>query len=72
MTEGEPSIKRRKSRPRLPPEEEDESEGAQADAEFASGMSKSSWVNTEGRRRSVQAGKRLVEGDGGRRHSMAV
>lgn len=71
-TEGEPSIKRRKSRPRLPPEEEDESEGAQADAEFASGMSKSSWVNTEGRRRSSQSGKRLVEGDGGRRHSMAV
>ncbi|THH21487.1 hypothetical protein EW146_g98 [Bondarzewia mesenterica] len=34
----EPSIKRRKSRPRLPPEEEEESEGAQADAEFPSGL----------------------------------
>ncbi|TFK45908.1 hypothetical protein OE88DRAFT_1721318 [Heliocybe sulcata] len=62
--------KRKKKAVAYDPGEEDE--GEQADAEFVSGM-QMQWVNTAGRRRSVQgAGVRRVESDDGRRHSMAV
>ncbi|KAH8100368.1 hypothetical protein BXZ70DRAFT_939200 [Cristinia sonorae] len=70
------TVKRKKSRAYVLPEDGEESEGAQADAEYAGSRAGSGgWVNTEGRRRSVQtSGNRLkmLEGDDGRRHSMAV
>ncbi|KAA1475855.1 hypothetical protein DENSPDRAFT_867083 [Dentipellis sp. KUC8613] len=75
------SLRRKKSRPRLPPEDDDESAGEQADAEFPSGMGmRAGWVNVEGRRRSAQVGSGGgASGSGGgreveelRRHSMAV
>ncbi|KAI0074699.1 hypothetical protein K474DRAFT_1665142 [Panus rudis PR-1116 ss-1] len=72
-------VKRKKSRIHTPVEEDEESEGAQADAEFgglrgSGSSSSSSWVNTDGRRRSVHTSShsRRLEGDDGRRHSMAV
>ncbi|OAX37501.1 hypothetical protein K503DRAFT_850425 [Rhizopogon vinicolor AM-OR11-026] len=63
-------VKRKKSRPYVEVED-DESEGAQADAEYGN---INSWVNVEGRRRSVQhsAVRRALETDDGRRHSLAV
>ncbi|KZT74101.1 hypothetical protein DAEQUDRAFT_289799 [Daedalea quercina L-15889] len=65
------TVKRKKSRVYMPPEDGEESEGTQADAEF-SGLT--SWVNVDGRRRSIQNGSatRRIEGDDARRHSMAV
>lgn len=73
------TVKRKKSRAYVLPEDGEESEGTQADAEYGgsrvSGGTSAGWVNTEGRRRSVQTtGNRLkmLEGDDGRRHSMAV
>ena len=73
------TVTRKKSRAYVLPEDGEESEGTQADAEYGgsrvSGGTSAGWVNTEGRRRSVQTtGNRLkmLEGDDGRRHSMAV
>ncbi|KAH9842430.1 uncharacterized protein C8Q71DRAFT_202796 [Rhodofomes roseus] len=65
------TVKRKKSRVYVPSEDGEESEGTQADAEFG-GLT--SWVNVDGRRRSIQSGSsgRRVEGDDARRHSMAV
>ena len=65
------TVRRKKSRVYVPPDDDDESEGAQADAEFG-GLG--SWVNVDGRRRSIQAGSgsRRLENDDARRHSMAV
>ena len=63
-------------------EDEDDSDGAQADAEYIPPGSirkrdrdraSEGWVNVEGRRRSVQsASAKRLEGDESRRHSMAV
>jgi len=63
-------VKRKKSRPYVEVDD-DESEGAQADAEYGN---INGWVNVEGRRRSVQhsAIRRAPETDDGRRHSLAV
>ncbi|KAI0806675.1 hypothetical protein C8Q74DRAFT_1223665 [Fomes fomentarius] len=64
--------RRRKSRSYTPPDDEDESEGTQADAEFGS-LHTGTWSSGEGRRRSVHASStRRIEGDDLRRHSMAV
>lgn len=66
-------VKRKKSRVYLPVDEEEESEGAQADAEYSSGIragSSSNWV-TDARRRSALLSSRRQE-DELRRHSMAV
>lgn len=72
-------VKRKKSRAHVPPDDGDESDGTQADGEYGGGgiraASATGWVSTEGRRRSVAHGSshaRRVEGDEGRRHSMAV
>jgi len=73
------TVKRRKSRPQLILEDED-SDGAQADVDVEVGRA-IGWVNVEGRRKtgihSVRkiirvVDERRVEGDDGRRHSMAV
>ncbi|KAG1900082.1 uncharacterized protein F5891DRAFT_1035981 [Suillus fuscotomentosus] len=63
-------VKRKKSRPHVEVDD-DESEGAQADAEYGN---INGWVNVEGRRRSAHqsAVRRALEADDGRRHSLAV
>ncbi|KAG1819835.1 uncharacterized protein BJ212DRAFT_1343335 [Suillus subaureus] len=63
-------VKRKKSRPQVEVDD-DESEGAQADAEYGN---INGWVNVEGRRRSAHhsAVRRALEADDGRRHSLAV
>ncbi|KAH9930881.1 uncharacterized protein B0H18DRAFT_1116587 [Fomitopsis serialis] len=65
------TVKRKKSRVYVLPDDGEESEGTQADAEFGN---LASWVNVDGRRRSIQSASssRRVEGDDARRHSMAV
>ena len=66
------TTKRKKSRAYALPDDEDESEGTQADAEFG-GLRTGAWGSVDTRRRSVHAsGARRVEGDDIRRHSMAV
>ncbi|KAH9912191.1 uncharacterized protein BXZ73DRAFT_56421 [Epithele typhae] len=66
------TIKRKKSRSYVPPDDEDESEGTQADAEYTSARA-GSWSSLDGRRRSVHSsGVRRIEADDFRRHSMAV
>jgi hypothetical protein len=80
------TIKRKKSRPYVDPDDED-SDGAQADAEFGGGTGLTNgWVNVDGRRKSVlhghggvgsskereRNGERRLEGEEVRRHSMAV
>ncbi|KAG6835284.1 hypothetical protein H0H93_003143, partial [Arthromyces matolae] len=66
------SVKRKKSRPVL---EDEDSDGAQADAEFGVG-SINMWVNVEGRRRTAGSSgsskRSLAAHDDPRRHSMAV
>ncbi|KAI0823827.1 hypothetical protein BC628DRAFT_1381952 [Trametes gibbosa] len=65
------TVRRKKSRAHVSPDD-DESEGAQADAEYG-GLRTGSWANVDARRRSVHASSsRRVEGDDVRRHSMAV
>lgn len=67
------SVKRKKSQPMLLTE--DESDGAQADAEYGVGSGGTSgWVNIEGRRRAALGGRKrnIVVMDDPRRHSMAV
>ncbi|KAI0062149.1 hypothetical protein BV25DRAFT_1826018 [Artomyces pyxidatus] len=66
------TVRRKKSRPRLPPEDNDDSDGAQADQEFtASGLSMG---YVDGRRRSAHVSARRPMGDieESRRHSLAV
>ncbi|KAH7924075.1 hypothetical protein BV22DRAFT_1035586 [Leucogyrophana mollusca] len=69
------TVKRKKSRPYVHADDEDESEGTQADAEYGV---LNGWVNLDGRRRSTQLGangtssRRAIEADDGRRHSLAV
>ena len=77
-SEAATSLKRKKSRPRLPVNDEDDDEGTQADEEFGLGL-RGSWVNFDGRRRSSQAGsgsgsRRTFSSDvdPSRRHSAAV
>lgn len=67
-------VKRKKSRAYVLQEDGEESEGAQADAEFGGLRGGSGWVNLDGRRRSVHGSSSLrrIEGDDTRRHSMAV
>ncbi|KAF9814351.1 hypothetical protein IEO21_05146 [Rhodonia placenta] len=66
-------MKRKKSRVHVLPDDEEESEGTQADAEYG-GRTGTGWISAEGRRRSVHSGSSLrrLEGDDFRRHSMAV
>ncbi|KAI9453898.1 hypothetical protein BJY52DRAFT_1205372 [Lactarius psammicola] len=68
--------RRRKSRPRLPLDDDDESDGAQADEEpLAGSRVRTGLTNIDARRRSavVTASRRsLIEDDEGRRHSMLV
>ncbi|KAG8217155.1 hypothetical protein J3R82DRAFT_5214 [Butyriboletus roseoflavus] len=78
-TNGGSSVKRKKSRPIIPIDDDDESDGTQADAEYGDGTV-NGWVNTDGRRRNAQAGtargsnslRRVLEADDARRHSLAV
>ncbi|TFY60042.1 hypothetical protein EVJ58_g5393 [Rhodofomes roseus] len=51
------TVKRKKFRVYVPSEDGEESEGTQADAEFG-GLT--SWVNVDGRRRSIQSGDRAA------------
>ncbi|KAI0255177.1 hypothetical protein BJV78DRAFT_1358803 [Lactifluus subvellereus] len=68
--------RRRKSRPRLPVDDDEESDGAQADDEpFAGSRVRAGLANVDMRRRSavVSSSRRsLIEDDEGRRHSMLV
>ncbi|KAH9978470.1 hypothetical protein BJV74DRAFT_859380 [Russula compacta] len=68
--------RRRKSRPRLPVDDDEESDGAQADDEPLMGTrARTGLANVDMRRRSavVSASRRsLIEDDEGRRHSMLV
>ena len=68
--------RRRKSRPRLPVDDDEESDGAQADEEpLAGSRVRGGLGNVDTRRRSavVNASRRsLIEDDEGRRHSMLV
>ena len=68
--------RRRKSRPRLPVDDDEESDGAQADEEpLAGSRVRMGLANVDTRRRSavVTASRRsLIEDDEGRRHSMLV
>ncbi|KAH9069341.1 hypothetical protein EDB83DRAFT_2374595 [Lactarius deliciosus] len=68
--------RRRKSRPRLPVDDDEESDGAQADEEpLAGSRVRVGLANIDARRRSavVAASRRsLIEDDEGRRHSMLV
>jgi len=72
--------RRRKSRPRLPVDDDEESDGAQADEEPLAGSrvrGGTGLANVDTRRRSavvVTASSRrsLIEDDEGRRHSMLV
>lgn len=72
------TVKRKKPRPYVDPDDFDDSDGTQADAEY--GGLTNGWVNVEGRRKSVLHGhggagssrERRLDGDDGRRHSMAV
>lgn len=76
------TVKRKKSRPYIDPDDFEESDGAQADAEFGyggSGMS-SGWINVDGRRKSIAHGhgsaangsSKKMDGDEARRQSLAV
>lgn len=72
------TVKRKKSRPYIDPDDFDDSDGTQADAEY--GGLTNGWVNVEGRRKSILHGhggtgsprEIKLDGDDGRRHSMAV
>jgi hypothetical protein len=68
--------RRRKSRPRLPIDDDEESDGAQADDEpLAGSRVRAGLANIDMRRRSsaVSSSRRsLIEDDEGRRHSMLV
>ncbi|TCD64180.1 hypothetical protein EIP91_004454 [Steccherinum ochraceum] len=74
------TVRRKKSRAYVLPEDGEESEGTQADAEYGGGRSagggpSAGWAGSEGRRRSAQGSgsrSKMLEGDDGRRHSMAV
>ena len=78
-TSGGSSVKRKKSRPFIPIDDDDESDGTQADAEYGNGTV-NGWINTDGRRRSAQGNtargssslRRVLEADDARRHSLAV
>ena len=65
-------VKRKKSRVHTVPDVDEDSDGAQADAEY--GGLRTGWINVEGRRRSVQSSRNTTryEGDDGRRHSIAI
>jgi hypothetical protein len=80
------TIKRKKSRPYVDPDDLEDSDGTQADAEFGGTGLTNGWVNVDGRRKSVlhghsgagnsrereRNGERRLEGEEVRRHSMAV
>jgi len=67
------SIKRNKSRPHVLPDDNDDSDGTQADAEYGFGKADAtSWVNVEGRRKAGNTKRTLATSDDVRRHSMAV
>lgn len=81
---GTTSVRKKKPRPQITPAGDDDSDGAEADAEYG-GSRMTGWVNVEGRRKSAHIGSgsrrgagaatqdlRRVESDDGRRHSMAV
>ena len=69
--------RRRKSRPRLPVDDDKESDGAQADEEpLAGSRVRTGIANVDTRRRSAvvttTSRRSLIEDDEGRRHSMLV
>jgi hypothetical protein len=70
--------RRRKSRPRLPVDDDEESDGAQADEEpLAGSRVRTGMANVDTRRRSAvvvttTSRRSLIEDDEGRRHSMLV
>jgi hypothetical protein len=70
--------RRRKSRPRLPVDDDEESDGAQADEEpLAGSRVRTGLANVDTRRRSAgvvttTSRRSLIEDDEGRRHSMLV
>ena len=70
--------RRRKSRPRLPVDDDEESDGAQADEEpLAGSRVRTGMANINTRRRSavvvpITSRRSLIENDVGRRHSMLV
>ncbi|KAG6375863.1 hypothetical protein JVT61DRAFT_2726 [Boletus reticuloceps] len=55
LTSASSSVKRKKSRPFMPIDDDDESDGTQADAEHGN-STVNGWVNTDGRRRSTNGG----------------
>ncbi|KAF8129179.1 hypothetical protein EV363DRAFT_1337957 [Boletus edulis] len=79
LTSASSSVKRKKSRPFMPIDDDDESDGTQADAEYGN-STVNSWVNPDGRRRSANSGtargssslRRVLEADDARRNSLAV
>ena len=80
LASGDSSVKRKKSRPFIPIDDDDESDGTQADAEYGNGNGTTNgWVNTDGRRRSSQGGatrgssslRWVLEADDARRNSLA-
>jgi hypothetical protein len=70
--------RRRKSRPRLPVDDDEESDGAEADEEpLAGSRVRTGMANVDTRRRSAvvvttTSRRSLIEDDEGRRHSMLV
>ena len=72
------AVNRKKPRPYIDPDDFDESDGAQADAEYGGSAGSSAWINIEGRRKSTVHGhkagtsSKTVDSDEGRRRSMAV
>ena len=64
-------MKRKKSRPLVVVEDDDESEGAEADGEYGVGKN---WVNVNGRRKvgAGNAKRTAAISEDGRRHSMAM
>lgn len=82
LASGSSSVKRKKSRPFIPIDDDDESDGTQADAEYGNGTGTANgWINTDGRRRSTQGSgtargsnslRKVLEVDDARRNSLAV
>ncbi|KAF7981061.1 hypothetical protein HWV62_35532 [Athelia sp. TMB] len=72
------AVNRKKPRPYIDPDDYDESDGAQADAEYGGCAGSSAWINIEGRRKSAAHGhkastsSKTMDSDEGRRRSMAV
>ena len=72
------SVKRKKSRTQIVLDEDEESDGAEADAEYGygnrGGSMGSQWVNIDGRRKVAPGGEKKItaSSEEARRHSMVV